>query len=153
MSDKVIEAVGVAHAAALAALHRATFASREAWSERDFMTHLASPGVVALLHRDGGVVVFRIAADEAEILTLAVMPEARGRGVGSALVHAALNEARERDAIAAYLEVAADNPAARSLYARAGFSPVGRRGRYYPGGVDAIVMRAALSRRGAVAKR
>jgi len=152
VSGPPIEAAGIAHAKLLAAIHREAFSSREAWTEREFATHLAQPGVIALLHPGGGFVVLRIAADEAEILTIAVLPESRGRGVGTALLRAALAEARGRDVTAVYLEVAADNPAARSLYTRADFSPIGRRGRYYPGGIDAIIMRALLPRRAAMSE-
>jgi ribosomal-protein-alanine N-acetyltransferase len=93
----------------------------------------------------------RITADEAEILTLAVAPAARRRGVGAALVDRAMQRAAAAGAGAMFLEVASGNQAARALYERAGFIRVGRRARYYPNGGDALVLRADLKGRGAAA--
>ncbi|MBX3272515.1 MAG: GNAT family N-acetyltransferase [Sandaracinaceae bacterium] len=72
---------------------------------------------------------------EAEILAIGVAPEARGRGVGRALLEAALEGAR-----AAHLEVRATNTAARALYARCGFVGAGVRRGYYADGEDALLM-------------
>ncbi len=69
-------------------------------------------------------------AGEAEVLTLAVRPAARRRGIGRALVEAAATLA-EASAAAMFLEVAADNPGAVALYAQTGFEIVGRRPGYY----------------------
>ncbi len=90
-----------------------------------------------------GLVLFRVAADEAEILTLGVIPEARRAGVGRALLEAALENARARGAAALFLEVAADNAVAIALYQQAGFGTVGGRKGYYSragGTVDALVL-------------
>jgi [ribosomal protein S18]-alanine N-acetyltransferase len=82
--------------------------------------------------------------DEAELLTIAVHPDAQGQGVGTALMADFLKQAAARGAGRAFLEVADDNAAARALYARAGFAAVGRRKGYFsaPGGrkIDAVVM-------------
>lgn len=90
-----------------------------------------------------GLVLFRVAADEAEILTLGVIPEVRRAGVGRALLEAALENARTLGAAALFLEVAADNAAAIALYQQAGFGAVGSRKGYYSrvgGTVDALVL-------------
>jgi ribosomal-protein-alanine N-acetyltransferase len=144
-SDRVAE-VGVVHATALAAIHAAAFPPAEAWSASLIASQLAQPGVVGFAHADGGMMLARIAADEAEILTLAVAPTARRRGIGSGLLHAAMAEARRRDAVTMTLEVDCGNVAAVALYTRHGFANVARRPRYYPGGSDAIVMQAMLTR-------
>jgi ribosomal-protein-alanine N-acetyltransferase len=73
----------------------------------------------------------RAIAGEAEVLTLAVAPTHRRRGLASALLQAGLGQARLSGAEAAFLEVAADNAAAIALYAAAGFAQVGRRAGYY----------------------
>jgi ribosomal-protein-alanine N-acetyltransferase len=79
---------------------------------------------------------------EADILTVGVLPVARRLGIGTRLVHALLDEARLRGVTAAFLEVRVDNVAARALYEREGFRPVGMRRGYYDGGrVDAVTMR------------
>jgi ribosomal-protein-alanine N-acetyltransferase len=96
-----------------------------------------------------GFIVVRAVAGEAEILTLAVDPEARRWGLGRALVQSAAATAKTLGAEAFWLEVAVDNEAAIALYAATGFEAAGRRPRYYArkGGdpVDALVMRRLLN--------
>lgn len=82
---------------------------------------------------------------EADVLTLAVDPGHWGNGTGTALLKALLDEAAARRCVEVFLEVRADNPRARELYQRHGFTEIGlRRGYYQPAGVDAIVMRKDL---------
>jgi ribosomal-protein-alanine N-acetyltransferase len=81
----------------------------------------------------------RVAADEAEILTIGVT--ARRLGVGRALLVAGVEKVRALGAAKMFLEVAADNAAARGFYAQAGFVEVGRRPNYYANGADALVLR------------
>ncbi len=131
----------------LAALHRACFILPPPWSEAAFAGLLAAPGAM-LLAAPGGFLLGRVVADEAEILTLAVAPAARRRGIGAALVARFLAAAAARGAGRAFLEVAADNAAAQALYAGAGFAPAGRRPGYYRGAggaaVDALVLARGL---------
>lgn len=129
-----------ADTAPLAALHAACF--DDAWDAASLRTTLASPGAFAFHDRDGFVIA-RVAGDEAEILTLAVAPEARGKGLGRALLNAAIVEAQRRGAGAIFLEVGTDNPAALALYAGLGFANVGSRKGYY-GGRDASLLRLLL---------
>ncbi len=136
-----IVAAGPAHAAVLAAIHGAAFPPAERWDAGAIAALLATPGCFALLAEAGGMAMLRLAGDEAEVLTLAVLPEAQGRGLGGALLAAGLSEAARQGAAAVLLEVAPGNAAARALYARAGFREVGRRRGYYPDGGDALVMR------------
>jgi ribosomal-protein-alanine N-acetyltransferase len=93
----------------------------------------------------------RVTADEAEILTLAVAPPARRGGIGAALLASAMQRAAAAGAVAMFLEVASGNLPAQSLYEKAGFVRVGRRARYYPNGGDALVLRADLTGRDAEA--
>jgi ribosomal-protein-alanine N-acetyltransferase len=82
---------------------------------------------------------------QADVVTLAVDPAHWGRGTGTALLTALLDKARDRGCTEVLLEVREDNPRARLLYSRHGFTEVGiRRGYYQPSGVDAVVMRKAL---------
>jgi ribosomal-protein-alanine N-acetyltransferase len=135
---------GPERAALLADIHATAFPPAEAWDEGAIATLLAMPGTAALLLGRDGMAMLRVAADEAEILTLAVRPESRRRGAGRALLAAALEAAAAAGAARMLLEVAEDNAAARALYAAAGFGPVGRRPRYYPDGRDALVLAAPL---------
>lgn len=128
-------------ARALAELHAASFETP--WTASAFTSLLSQPGMVLEVEADGFALA-RIAADEAEILTLAVRPEARRAGLGARLVRATLERASRLGARRMILEVAEDNTAARVLYDRLGFRPAGRRPRYYarPNGaaVDALLL-------------
>src|SRR5580658_7161355 len=97
-----LEAAGVAHAAAMAAIHGAAFPPNEAWGADAFALQLALPGVFGWLDRRGGVILARVAADEAEVLTLAVAPEARRQGIGTRLFDAAMSLAASRGARTAF---------------------------------------------------
>lgn len=108
--------------------------------------------VVAVTPRDAGlgrgwprVVVgyagIMVAAGEAHVTTVAVDPDHHRRKIGSRLVHALLEAARQMDATAATLEVRMGNRGAQRLYQAFGFAPVGVRPRYYAEtGEDALVM-------------
>jgi len=128
----------------LAALHAASFPT--SWDAPAITALLAGPGAFAFHHGDGFVLA-RVAGDEAEILTLAVMPQKRGQGLGRALLQAAIARAQELGAQSVFLEVGADNPSALALYAGLGFAKVGVRKGYYAsasGGSDALVLRLPL---------
>ena len=139
-----IERATPLHAAVLASIHQAALPQGESWGEDAIWLQLGLPGGFGLLDPRGGMLLGRVAADEAEILTLAVRPQVRRQGLAAALLAAALGEARARGARAMFLEVATGNAAARTLYARAGFTEVGRRVRYYADGSDALVLRVNL---------
>ncbi|NUU29801.1 ribosomal protein S18-alanine N-acetyltransferase [Curtobacterium albidum] len=84
----------------------------------------------------------------ADVQTIAVAAEHRGRGLGKVLFTELLDEARRRDVHEVFLEVRADNPVAQAMYTAAGFEQIAVRPRYYqPDGVDAWVMRATLPQR------
>jgi ribosomal-protein-alanine N-acetyltransferase len=140
----VPEPVGPEATGTLAALHAQSFPPAEAWSEEALATLLRMPGAFAFALPGRGFVMARVAGGEAEILTLAVVPAARRRGDGSALLAAALAATAARGAAEIFLEVAEANEAGRGLYAAAGFEAVGRRRRYYPDGGDALVLRRSL---------
>jgi ribosomal-protein-alanine N-acetyltransferase len=138
----------------LAELHGAAFPT--AWSEAEIASLLAAPGVVAAVARRAspfgtrrpvGFLITRAAADEAEILTLAVAPRWRRAGIGRDLVETTLRRLYADRVGAVFLEVDAGNAAARALYGRLGFRTVGERRAYYassPGDGRALVMRIDL---------
>jgi len=136
-------------AAALAALHAASF--NRGWSEQEFEQLLTERSVVADRVASGaknvGFIVSRRAADEAEILSIAVARAWRGRGVARRLLDLHLRRLAGFGMRAVFLEVDEDNEPARRLYARAGFREVGRRPGYYPQGSaarTALVLRRDL---------
>ncbi len=83
-----------------------------------------------------------VTGSEADVQTIAVRADAQGRGLGTTLLHALMDEAVRRGATSLLLEVRADNGPAIALYRREGFERIAvRRAYYQPGGVDAWVMR------------
>ena len=135
------------HALPLAAMHEACF-PEDPWDAAAFDRILALSGVFGYLAwpvgEPAGFILARDLGDEAEVLTLGVLPEARRRGVGRALIQALLGELRRRALGSLVLEVAADNHAARRLYGGFGFLQVGLRPRYYRRSgtvVDALILR------------
>jgi ribosomal-protein-alanine N-acetyltransferase len=129
----------------MAEIHRAAFPAAQAWSADVMVLQLGLSGGFGFVHSAGGMVLARIAADEAEILTIAVAPAAQSRGLGRDLLQTAMDEAARRGAAAMFLEVGVSNEPARALYKAAGFRRVGRRRAYYIGGGDALILRASLS--------
>ena len=131
--------------APLAAIHAGCFP--DAWSAKAMAELLATPGAFVFAAADGFILV-RAAGGEAEVLTLAVTPQARRLGIGTALVEAAANHALGLGAQALFLEVGVTNLPARALYHRLGFVEAGRRKGYYTArpdkSEDALVLRSNL---------
>jgi ribosomal-protein-alanine N-acetyltransferase len=150
-SAPVVEAATLRDAAALAQLHGASF--HRGWGEGEFETMLREPNTLVHRLRRGrkviGFAVSRMAADEAEILSIAVAAGQRGQGLSRGLLLTHLGHLVGRGVKTVFLEVEENNQPARRLYARTGFSIVGRRERYYrqAGGdeLNALVMRRDLS--------
>ncbi len=132
---------GEADVESLARLHALCFA--KPWDAKAISELLSQPPVYVVAAKDGFVLA-RATGGEAEILTLAVAPGARRQGLGTALVRAAAERAQQLQADRMFLEVDQNDPAARALYEKLGFSPVGLRKSYYNTGADALVLRAAL---------
>ena len=132
----------------MARLHSRAFAGQgRGWSADEFADLLASP-LTCFRAAPHGFALSRVIADEAELLTLATDPEHRRQGVGAALLAAVEADVAARGARRHYLEVAADNIAARGIYSRAGYIQTGRRAGYYArpvgGNVDALLMEKTL---------
>jgi ribosomal-protein-alanine N-acetyltransferase len=133
--------------AALSEVHGASFF--ESWSAESLRSSLSAAGSFAFVEGNlDAFILARTAADEAEILTLAVRPGKRRLGLGRALVVAAAEHACVASAVRIFLEVGKTNDAARALYEGLGFSCVGeRRGYYGERGErpeDALTMAASL---------
>jgi tRNA threonylcarbamoyladenosine biosynthesis protein TsaB len=153
----IIRLVRREEAGELAALHGRCLAP--AWDEAMVAPYLEDAAGFALFAFPGepgaggagaapaGFLICRVTGDEAELLAMGVAAPERGRGLGSALLEAGLEEAARRGAACMFLEVAEDNAVARHLYERQGFRAVGRREGYYrtaSGTVAALVLRRDL---------
>jgi ribosomal-protein-alanine N-acetyltransferase len=140
-------------AAALAQLHALSFPV--GWSEAEMERLLSDPSVIVHVAREkggrgaaAGFLMSRCAADEAEILSVAVEPAARGRGLAGELLRHHLARLAARGIRSLFLEVGEDNEAALRLYTKAGFREVGKRAGYYPrteGAVSALVLKRDLA--------
>ena len=124
-------------------LQNATEAAQWPLESYERMTQL--PGAVALVcETNAGVTAFLIArqvADEAEVLNLAVLTEARRQGLASALLAATMNQFRNSGVLRIFLEVRESNQPAIAFYAKHGFTSTGRRKAYYRNPVeDALCM-------------
>lgn len=129
----------------LGALHARCFTTPRPWSAAEFSALMATTGSF-LLTRDNSFLLGRAIAGEAELLTLAVAPEARRQGQGRALTLEFAATARGMGARDLFLEVAADNHPAQALYAALGWRETGRRRGYYAPGLDAVVMHLGLAK-------
>lgn len=136
----------------MAAIHAEVFAAGaesawgRPWGANAFSAQLGLPGTLGFIDPAGGLLLARILGPEAEMLTLAVVSEARRHGLGTALVSAAMTAAASAGAERIVLEVAATNAPALALYEKAGFSRVGLRRAYYADRSDALLLAAQLSR-------
>jgi N6-L-threonylcarbamoyladenine synthase len=135
---------------AIMAIETSVFVT-DAWSRELMQAELTAPhSFYLVVERDGAVVAYsglRAApsVEDADIQTIAVAPHARRLGLGRALMHQMIAEARSRGARHVFLEVRADNPSAQQLYDSLGFERLGVRPHYYqPDDVDAVVMRLTL---------
>jgi ribosomal-protein-alanine N-acetyltransferase len=129
-----IEMAGTRDAEAIASLHAQGF--HRGWPREDFVSYIAdndTPVYVACdaKRKIAGFAMLRLAADEAELITIAVDPRWRKKGVGKALMRALFEDLAMTAARKLFLEVAADNPAALRLYAGLGFGKVSERQGYY----------------------
>ena len=138
---------------AIMALEQQLF-PEDAWTPEMFAMEFAQPASrrLYLVAEDGNALVgyagmMFTGGSQADVVTLAVNPARWGQGTGTALLMALVGEAEKRDYEEVLLEVREDNPRARQLYRRHGFTEIGiRRGYYQPSGANAVVMRKELAR-------
>ena len=146
-SNIELVAIGPTMPSLLAELHKAAF-PEQPWSREALAGILNSASgfgwVAALDSAPGGFVLARGLVSDVEILSLGVLPAARRRGLGGALLEAVRRQAGQSGAERLVLEVAEDNGPARAFYKAAGFLEDGRRPGYYkrPGSppVDALLL-------------
>ncbi len=137
-ADVTLVAGSPADIDAVDAVMQAAFDPRygEAWTKAQCLGMMSLPGVwLVLAQGDAGTVGFaltRAIAGDAELLLLAVRPDARGRGIGRALLRSAIDGARTRGAEQICLEMRANNDATH-LYRAEAFVKRGERRQYYAG--------------------
>jgi len=137
---------------AVMALERELFPD-DAWTPEMFAAEFAQPAsrrLYLVAEEENALIGYAgmmfTGGSQADVVTLAVDPAHWGRGTGTALLNSLLDEAGNRGYAEVLLEVREDNPRARELYSRHGFTEVGiRRGYYQPSGIDAVVMRKGLA--------
>lgn len=150
-----VEEAGMADMDCLADIHEASFANP--WGADEIAAMVQQPGVTCLVSREiapkgrhvRGFAILRRAADEAEVLTIAVEPEKRRHGFGRKLLEEAMRRLFREHAKTIFLEVDETNASAIALYRSLGFSTVATRQGYYRDRPDApprtaLVMRAQL---------
>lgn len=146
--EPVLSEAGPRDAAAIAALHGASF--QRGWSEDELDRLLTERNVVAHRAMSGralaGFILSRLAAGEAEILSVAVDPSRRSKGLARALLDLHMRRLAGLGTRTIFLEVGKDNTPALKLYRRAGFREVGQRPGYYQQGRDRAVTALVLRR-------
>lgn len=148
----VVETLDSDQAAECSSIHAASFA--HSWSPAEIAGLIASGAVIAdgvfngRTNQLGGFVLSRCAADEGEILTIAIAAKLRRKGLGKLLLDHHTARLRSGRIRLLFLEVDQSNEGARALYRRFGFEEVGRREAYYrlPDGsrATALVLRKVL---------
>lgn len=145
-SEPAISPLGPRDAGAIAQLHAASF--QRGWDEDEIDRLLLDRSVIghrAMIRRTiVGFILSRMAADEAEILSIAIAPARRGRGYAGPLLDVHLRRLAGLGVRSVFLEVDENNAPAFRLYGRAGFQEVGRRQGYYENGATALVLRRDL---------
>lgn len=123
----------------------------DAWPLDMFLAEITHPtrGYLVLVDQADAEIIgyagVMAVGDTADVQTIAVTPEREGQGYGSALLDFLAAEATARGAEQILLEVRADNPRAQDLYTRKGYEQIHTRRGYYNDGVDALIMRRALT--------
>ena len=136
-AEPEITTLRIGHAAECARLHGCFFA--HPWGVNEFETLIASAsvyGAVAIIPEKKsltGFILVRRAADEAEILTIAVDKSAQKKGLGRKLLTHQKDELQRAGVKRLFLEVDEGNKAARHLYSTSGFAQAGVRPGYYRG--------------------
>jgi ribosomal protein S18 acetylase RimI-like enzyme len=145
-----IRRAGPGDLGALVALEESTF-DHDRISQAQWRRHLRSGSACVLVAEEAGEILgcallfFRRGARGARLYSIAVAPDARGRGLGAILLDAAEREASMRGCDSMRLEVRIDNARAIALYERCGYLRGGRVPRFYENGTDAWSYRKPLA--------
>ncbi len=114
------------------------------WERSEFELLIADEKKLCLVAEDEGKVIGYIGAetvlDECNIGNIVTAEECRGRGIGTSVMNALMNELKNREILKVFLEVESDNAPALALYDKNGFERYGLRRDYYGRGMDAVLM-------------
>jgi ribosomal-protein-alanine N-acetyltransferase len=130
--------------AAIMIVEQSSFSAPEQWSERSWLGELLGAGrtiLIARTNRPVGVITVQTTGELADLHRLAVAPDRRRQGVGTALVRSALEVVRQLDARAVILEVRHTNDAAIMFYQQLGFEQLAARQNYYGPGQHALILK------------
>lgn len=118
-------------AQAAAAIHAASFDTP--WTAETLAGHITRDLCLGLYSGAAllGFAVLSVAADQSDIITIAMTPDQRGKGLGRQLLGAVHTAAKAKGAAVIFLEVAVDNAPANALYKSSGYVPIGTRPAYY----------------------
>ncbi len=139
-----VQEVGITYAPVLANIHTQCFSAGAQWDAAAITALLSSPGVhagiVMVENQPAGFIMLRTVVDEAEILTVCVLPDYRKRGLAQSLLAWCVQVGQLNGVQTLFLEVSVNNQAARTLYEKQGFEKLGLRKKYYEDGSDALVL-------------
>jgi len=114
------------------------------WAESEFIRFLEASGILVFVAEERdvfcGMILVKTVLDEAEIITMGVLPDYCGKGIGTALLMRMIEVVKQRGAHKVFLEVLDKNIAAQGLYKKIGFMEVGVRENYYENKHDAHVL-------------
>lgn len=146
-TDWSLRAAELSDVAAIEDLEQRLF-PEDAWSLEMILAEINHPTRSYWVACSGDTVIgyagVMVVGETADVQNIAVVPDHEGRGIGTALLTPLHTEAVHRGAREILLEVRVDNHRAQELYRRFGYADLTVRPRYYPGGVDALIMRAEL---------
>jgi len=132
----------------LADIHAACFTVPRPWSRAEF-SQLLQDRQIAIISSQTGFALGRAIADEAELMSIAVLPTARRQGMARDLMQRFEQLVSERGVTQIFLEVGADNAPAQSLYNACGFQQSARRAGYYRtadgGRIDALIFTKTIT--------
>ena len=143
-----IRALSQNDAPACAAIHAQSFEA--GWDASSFEDYIHPKNVALGAYQLGtliGFILMGAVTDQTDIITIAITPAARRRGIARQLVTAAESDAMARGAALVFLEAAEDNESAIALYKSCGYIPIGSRKNYYRragGRVSALTMQKRL---------
>ncbi|WP_371396316.1 ribosomal protein S18-alanine N-acetyltransferase [Fretibacter rubidus] len=124
-------ALTAADAPAASAIHQSSFET--AWTAAQLHDHIERDLCIGLFEDSSliGFAVLSVAADQADIITIAISPARRGEKLGAHILSALHQAAKDAGVRVIFLEVAIDNTAATALYKSLGYSAIGTRPAYY----------------------
>lgn len=139
--------LSVDHAAQAAVIHAESFET--GWSVETLGAHIKDDLCLGIFKNGelSGFIILRLAADQADIVTIAIAKTARRKGLANKLLEAAEHTASEAGVELIFLEVAEDNAAAIALYKSSDYDAIGKRPAYYRrenGRVAALTFRKTL---------